>query len=145
MAVEFEIKTDNTEEAIRELETKIQAALEAVGNQAVSHAKQNITAGVPRNADSWYTPTGNLKNSMTHIVKGDTCYVGTNNEYAIYNELGTGVYADGGKGRKTPWMYKDDQGNVHITRGMKPLHFLKNAVMNNIKEYKAIFEQYLKR
>lgn len=145
MAVEFEIKTDNTEEAIRELETKIEAALEAVGNQAVSHAKQNITAGVPRNADSWYTPTGNLRNSITHIVKDDTCYVGTNNEYAIYNELGTGVYAEGGKGRKTPWMYRDDQGNVHITRGMKPLHFLKNAVMNNIKEYKSIFEQYLKR
>ena len=144
MAVDFEVIADNSAEVLKELDTQVQTALEAVGNQAVSNAKRNITAGVPRNAYSWYTPTGTLRNSVSHIVQGDTCYVGTNLEYAIYNEYGTGIYADGGKGRKSPWMYKDKAGNVHKTRGMKPLHFLKNAIQDNIEQYKKIIEQYLK-
>lgn len=138
MAVEFEITADNSAEVLRELDSKIEAALEACGNQAVSHAKQNITR-------AGRVDTGALRNSISHQVDGDTCYVGTNNEYAIYHELGTGIYAEGGKGRKTPWFYVDAKGKGHFTRGVKPIHFLKNAVADNVKEYKNIFEQYLKK
>ena len=145
MAVNIEITADHSAEILRELEQKCQAALEACGQQAVSHAKQNITAGVPRNSGSWYTPTGALKNSMNHIVQDKVCYVGTSQSYAIYNEVGTGIYAEGGKGRKSPWTYVDDKGEVHRTRGMKPLHFLKNAIQDHVDEYKAIIEEQLKK
>lgn len=144
---EIIISEDNSGQVLNELERKIQAALEACGNQAVSHAKQNITAGIPRNGGSWYTPTGALRNSMTHKVSSSeqSCYVGTNMNYAIYNELGTGIYTDGGGGRKTPWVYVDDKGVAHKTRGMKPLHFLKKAIQDHVDEYKSIIENELKK
>lgn len=137
MAVDIEVTADNTAEVLRELETKIAAALEACGNQAVSHAKQNIT-------EAGRVDTGAMRNSITHQVEGDTCYVGTNIEYAVYHEYGTGIYTDGGGGRQTGWFYVDAKGHGHFTRGMKPIHFLKNAIANHIKEYKAIIEEQLK-
>ena len=141
--IDFRVTEDNTNRIMAALNIQIQAALEACGQQAVSHAKQNITAGVPRNPNSWYTPTGALRNSMTHQVKGKECHVGSNIEYAIYNEVGTGKYAEGGRGRKTPWMYKDAKGNVHKTSGMKPLHFLKKAIQDHMDEYKSIIKKHL--
>ena len=145
MAVEFEIVADNSAEVLQELDTRIEAALEACGIQAVSHAQSNITASVPRHSGSWYTPKmeSGLRGSISHQVQGDICYVGTNNEHAIYNEIGTGIYADGG-GRQSPWAYQDDRGNWHRTRGMKPIHFLKNALAEHKDEYRAIMEQELK-
>lgn len=137
MAVEFELTADNSAEVLRELEERTKAALEAVGNQAVSHAKSNIT-------QASRVDTGAMRNSMTHKVQEDTCYVGTNNEYAIYHEVGTGIYAEGGRGRQTPWRYVDKKGNGHWTRGIKPIHFLKNAIANHLDEYSQIIQQILK-
>lgn len=81
---------DHSDEVLRELERHVQAALEACGNQAVTHSKQNIEAGERRD-------TSALINSMNHEVHGDTCYVGTNQEYAVYNEMGTGKFISGGR------------------------------------------------
>ena len=138
MAIDISMSSDNSAQLLSELETKIQAALEAVGNQAVSHAKQNITSASR-------VDTGALRNSMNHLVKDKECYVGTNISYAIYNEVGTGIYLDGGGGRQTPWVYVDAKGKGHRTRGIKPIHFLKNAVANHTDEYKAIIEAHLKK
>ena len=43
--------------------------------------------------------TGNLRNSMTHDVEGDTGIIGTNLEYAPYVHEGTGLFAANGDGR----------------------------------------------
>lgn len=130
--------TDNSDEVLRALEVQMDAALEAVGHQAVSHAKQNITKA--KRVD-----TGAMRNSISHHVWGDTCYIGTNIEYAQYHEYGTGIYADGGVGRKTPWMFKGKDGEMHWTHGIKPIHFLKNAASEHTKEYIEIIKQYLKK
>lgn len=129
--------TDHSEEVLEAMREGVTAALEAVGNQAVSHAKSNITR-------AGRVDTGALRNSMSHLVQGDTVYVGTNNEYAIYNELGTGIYLEGGGGRQTPWHYVDAKGKGHWTHGMKPIHFLKNAVTEHISEYNAIVQKILR-
>ena len=131
---------DNSDEVIRELERRMAAALDACGQTAVTHAKDIITAGVPRNADG--TSTGALKNSIEHQSDAQECVIGTNLSYAIYNEYGTGIYADGG-GRQTPWAYQDAKGQWHRTNGMTPLHFLKNAVANHVSEYRRIIKQYI--
>lgn len=136
MVVDFKITADNSAEVLRELETKVEAALEACGNQAVSHAKSNIT-------EAGRVDTGAMRNSVSHQVQENTCYVGTNIEYAIYHEYGTGIYADDGKGRQTPWYYVDAKGVGHFTHGMKPIHFLKNALANHINEYREIIKQQL--
>lgn len=136
MAIEVSL-TDNSDEILNALEEQVEAALEAVGNQAVSYAKQNI-------ASAGRVNTGALQNSISHLVMDKDVYVGTNQSYATFNEVGTGIYAEGGGGRQTPWAYQDGAGNWHMTRGMKAIHFLKDAVANNIDTFRAIIQRYLK-
>lgn len=140
------------DEFSKELDDRIEAALEACGIQAEGYAQDIVEAGVPRHANSWYTSKGGagLRGSISHKVEmsEETVYIGTNNEHAIYNEYGTGIFLesdDGRSGRQTPWHYQDDEGNWHRTSGMKALHFLKNALANHIKEYKEILIQQLSK
>ena len=136
---ELEIRNDNSAEVLSALERQGRAALEAVGIQAVSHAKKNITAASR-------VDTGALRNSISHLLAYDesAVFVGTNSSYAIYNEIGTGIYLEGGGGRTTPWKFKGKDGQYHWTRGLKPIHFLKRAIRDHMDEYKKIIEQKLK-
>lgn len=145
MAFQFTI-IDHSDEVLRALERQVEAGLEAVGIQCEGYAQDIVEAGVPRNGGSWYTSQGaaGLKGSIHHKVMADekAVYVGTNNEHAIYNEFGTGIYAGG---RQSPWVYKGSDGKFHRTRGITPLHFIKNAAADHIAEYKAIIKKYLQK
>lgn len=131
--------TDNSGAVLEAKDAAVEAILEAWGNQAVSHAKQNLTAASR-------VDTGALRNSISHLAAPEerAVYVGTNQEYAVYNEMGTGIYLEGGGGRQTPWHYQDHNGDWHTTRGMKPVHFLRNAVQDHEDEYRRIAELVLK-
>ena len=77
--------------------------------------------------------TGLLAASVSkRVVKtkdGFKLTVGTDVEYAVYVEFGTGVYAEGGKGRKDSWItpkIKIGGKWKHIkTSGSKPRPFLR--------------------
>lgn len=133
MSVEVNI-TDNSGDLIRELESKKAAALEAVGISAEAFAKL-------------LTPvdTGRARNSVSHAVKGDDVYIGSNLDYFAWLEKGTGIYADDGKGRKSPWAYQDRKGNWHNTRGIKPRHMLKKAASEHTQEYKDIIKRIMSK
>jgi HK97 gp10 family phage protein len=60
--------------------------------------------------------TGRLRNSITHQESADRTVIGTNVEYAAAQELGT-------------------------SRGIRPKHYLQNAVANNTSEYKGLIRQ----
>lgn len=136
MEVKVESHRIEIQEACKE---SIETALEAIGLQCEGYAKDNITA-------AGRVDTGALRNSITHeaVPSENAVYIGSNLEYAIYNEVGTGIYAEGGGGRKTPWAYEDDKGVWHRTVGMKPIHFLKHAASDHTDEYQAIAEKYLR-
>lgn len=113
MSIEIKI-TKNDAAKVREMKNILVArALEAVGLQAENYA-------------SMLSPvdTGNLKNSINHQVQNseEAVYVGTNVEYAPYQELGTRRMkaANGGKG------------------------FLRPAIQDHVREYKAMIEQVLR-
>ena len=131
--------TDNSDEVLDAMTRAVLASLEAVGQQAVTHAKQNIT-------EAGRVDTGALRNSVSHAVdRGENAvYIGTNQEYAVFHELGTGIYLEGGGGRQTPWSYQDAKGEWHRTRGIRPIHFLKNAAADHSDEYIAIMEKTMK-
>lgn len=112
-------------------------ALEKVGLTAEKHAKENLTK-FPR------VDTGRLRNSVSHVSGESGAYIGTNVEYAVYVEVGTGIYASDGRGRKTPWVYMDDEGKYHVTRGMEASHFLKNAAEGHRDEYRQIIKNEFK-
>ena len=74
---------------------------------------------------------GQLRQSISHTVKGTSGEVGTNVEYAPYVEVGTGIYSTEGGGRQTPWRYKDAKGDWHTTKGMRAQSFLRPALDKN--------------
>lgn len=116
-------------------EEAVARALEAVGQQAEGYAKEASRVD-----------TGRLRNSIAHTYDAGekAVYIGSNLEYAVYNEVGTGIYAEGGGGRKTPWIYVDEDGVWHRTVGMKPKHMLKRAASEHTDEYERLIIEMLK-
>lgn len=132
--VEFRL-IDNTPATLQAFDRATKAALEACGQQGATYAKQTVIANRASH-------TGRLKD-INSLVQGKSAYVGTNTTYAKYHEYGTGIYIGGG--RKSPWAYQDAEGEWHWTRGVPPLHMIKDAVANHVEEYKGIFKKYLSR
>lgn len=130
MNIEF---TDNSKEVLDELREAVIRALEKCGLTAEEYAKLLCAVN-----------TGELRNSITHIVviDEDTVYIGTNNGHGIYVELGTGEYYPGG--RPTPWVYQDAKGNWHLTHGQRAQPYLKPAVADHAQTYRNIIEDELK-
>lgn len=131
--------TDNSE-SIKDAKAEVVAKiLEMWGQYAEGAAKDNITA-------ESRVDTGNLRNSISHQVEvsEESVYIGTNVAYAVYNEVGTGIFYPGG--RQTPWRYKDpkDDNRWITTRGMEGIHFLEHAISEHVDEYNAMAEQELK-
>lgn len=124
--------TDHTDEVLAAMRAAALRGLEECGLVAEDHAK-NLCPVV----------TGNLRNSITHTVNAEelAAYVGTDNEYAIYVEMGTGQYAEGG--RPTPWVYQDANGNWHYTHGKKPKPYIKPAVADHARQYRKILANAL--
>ena len=129
-----EIK-DNREIVFENMSEALRRGLEKIGLVAEGYAKKLCPVD-----------TGNLRNSITHVVDGQepAAIIGTNSEYAPYVELGTGIYAKGGGGRPTPWVYQDAKGNWHMTHGNKPQPFLKPAAHDHRDQYRQILEDELK-
>ena len=132
----MEIKfTDNSKEVLEAMQQASVRALEKCGLTAEGYAKKLCPVD-----------TGNLRNSITHVVdeQEPAAIIGSNNSYAAYVELGTGIYAEGGGGRPTPWVYQDAKGNWHYTRGNKAKPFLKPAAADHVGQYRDILESELK-
>ncbi len=117
-----------TPEVLEDFDDACLRALERMGSQAEGYMVDLVPVD-----------TGNLKNSIFHIVDEEekATYIGTNNKYAIYVEMGTGKYVDGG--RKTPWVYQDPKtGEWRTTHGQKAQPYVKPAITDHIDTYKNI-------
>ena len=127
--------TDNSKEVLEAMRQAAVRALEKCGLVAEGYAKKLCPVD-----------TGNLRNSITHMVdeQEPAAIIGTDSEYGAYVELGTGIYAEGGGGRPTPWVYQDAKGNWHYTRGNKAQPFLKPAAADHVGQYRDILESELK-
>lgn len=136
--------TDNTGLVLGEFERACAAALEAVGMSAEGYAAANAPVGTVESTNVQHYSGGTLRQSITHKVMGDEVYIGTNLEYAPYVEHGTGIYADSGHGRQSPWVWRDQNGDYHWTCGIEPQHFLLKAVTEHDAEYLNILKQSFK-
>jgi len=70
--------------------------------------------------------SGQLKGSWDYQIEGTEAKVGSPLENALWNEFGTGEFADFG-GRKGGWNYQDVAGNWHHTHGKRARHTLQSA------------------
>lgn len=97
--------------------------------------------------------TGRLRDSITTAadIEDDgkvVARVGTNVEYAAAVEYGTGVFAENGNGRKTPWSWKGDgkkHGGWHTTTGYAAQPFLRPAYATRKKEALQVVAEHIKR
>lgn len=130
MTVDFK---DNSKAVLAAMQQAVERGLEKCGLVAEGYAKKLAPVD-----------TGNLRNSVSHKVDPEepAVYIGTNSSYAAYQEFGTGIYTEGG--RDTPWVYQDEKGNWHWTRGNPAKPYLKPAVANHARQYLQIIEQELK-
>ncbi len=137
---------DFSEEVLEELNRKALLALQTCGRQARGYAVENLADAMSANQSPTWTRTGNLANRTTTKTVSEemAAYIGTNVTYAPYIEFGTGIYAENGQGRPTPWKWVDDRGHGHFTHGQHATHYLRNAVKDHGDEYKRIFENVLK-
>lgn len=104
--VTIEVKVDNTNIVLDNLADVKVRALMKCGAIVENYAKQSAPVD-----------TGRLRNSIHHEMEdGDTVDIGTDVEYAIFQELGT-------------------------SRGVTEKRYLTNGVRNHIPEYKRIIEQ----
>lgn len=125
---------DHSDEVLSALDASLARGLEKCGLVAEGYAKKLCPVD-----------TGNLRNSITHTVADNgerAAYVGTNSEYGVCVECGTGIYYPGG--RQTPWVYQDAKGNWHLTHGQRAKPYTKPAVADHAAQYTRIIEQELK-
>lgn len=106
----IEIKVDNTDTVLENLADVKVRALMKCGAIVENYAKQDAPVD-----------TGRLRNSIKHEMEdGDTVDIGTDVEYAVYQELGT-------------------------SRGITEKRFLTNGVRSHISEYKSIIENEFRK
>lgn len=113
MDFSFKIENDRTDEIIRAKDLAIERALTVIGDKCATYAA---------NLAPW--KTGTLSRSIDKKVRmsEEAVYVGTNVEYATYQEFGTSRMkaANGGKG------------------------YLRPALFNHLEEYKNIANEELR-
>ena len=116
----FEQACDNSVNKMQEL---LMQNMEVTLDHVAEKAKEKVGVG-----------TGELRadtRSLGVEIVGDEVHgaVGNSLEYAIYHHQGTGIYAEEGNGRKTPWVYEDPKtGEKIYTRGSKPNPYLKDTI-----------------
>jgi len=105
--------------------TPTEQALRQGAEMVTATAKQNIAA-------LGLVDEGTLLNSVTYTIEGDEAIIGTPLSYGAYQELGTGLFAVNGDGRKdVPWAYQDKHGEWHSTSGVHPHPWLIPALDSN--------------
>ena len=126
---------DNSMQCKGAISDAICAFLEEAGGEVEAQAKRNTKV-----------VTGKTKGSFQHAVdEGSlTCHVGSNYDNAIWEEFGTGIYAVEGNGRKTPWVYVDEQGVRHLTVGKRPRRMLFSAFNSTQGLIKRIAEERMR-
>lgn len=141
----FEIDfNDNSALILAALQNQLDAANEEIGLRAEGYAKAKTPVGTPESTGVQGYVSSGLRQSITHKIHANEIYIGTNKPYAPYVELGTGIYATDGQGRKSPWIWFDKNGRAHWTRGMKANHMLRDAVADHQEEYMKVYKKYLK-
>ena len=116
------------------------AKINDLGVNWLEEASGEIEAQTKQNTK---VDTGKTKGSWEHVVHEHKleAEVGSRYKNALWEELGTGIYALNGDGRKTKWVYKNPKdGKFYTTVGKKPrraLHYAyqskKNLIIDEIR------------
>ena len=133
----YEIKLDlkGLNKTLDEIQEAVKQGTELGLKQVASEMKQMEHDIIDTNigGDGSYVRTGKLKSSITIMPitwsngLAEISVVPKGCNYAIYNELGTGIYASDGNGRQDGWVYPLGNGEFRFTRGLPPKYFVRDT------------------
>lgn len=126
MAVRFE---DNR--------VKVEEAINAAAMAWLEEAAGEIEAQVKRNAKVGKVNGGKTKDSWDHKTdaEGKEAYIGSNLENAIWEEYGTGDYAEKGDGRAGGWYIPIGTGTNEIDPAVVEAYHMKVVVGKGGKKF----------
>lgn len=141
--VKIEINVKNFTKKIDKITEDMKRAIEVGVNnimEVMQEESSDIIYNYPESA--WYVRTGNLGRNydivqMWGSESSYTAILTNRSNYFRYVELGTGVYAVGG--RQTPWCFQTADGNWHWTSGMKGRH----SMSQTFEKYKDKIKPYI--
>ena len=164
----FEMKVDGIDQLLKtfkgyfddiENDIDILTSMAIIGKDVQKKAQEILGDKIYNKPNSpFYTRTGLLKartvSDAPKVVKGEpTVTIRNIMKYSVYIEMGTGIHAEGGKGRKTPWKYPIIKNGEIVgfltTSGMKPQPFLRPAALaendNSLKTLTNGLIKFLKK
>ena len=133
--IDIDIDMSVLKRKLKATEDKIKQGVENGLRELASEMKQMEQDIIDENigGDGTYVRTGKLKSSITIMPirwtndVAEISVVPKGCNYAIYNELGTGIYADNGQGREDGWVYPIGDGEFRFTRGLPPKYFVRDT------------------
>ncbi len=154
--MKYEIKIDlrGLNKTIDEIQDAVKQGTENGLKQVASEMKQMEHDIIDANigGDGSYVRTGKLKSSITIMPitwsngLAEISVVPKGCNYAIYNELGTGIYADNGNGRQDGWVYPLGNGEFRFTMGLPPKYFVRDTrEFYDAKKVSVFIEQNIYR
>jgi HK97 gp10 family phage protein len=126
----------NIPKAKNNIRRSISTGMDAVSKKVLDDIKDNLLRQGAKD-------TGQLLNSYNIVHTEDGFEIGSDLDYSLYVEFGTGVYAEDGKGVTTPWAYKADDGTWRTTKGMRPRPHIRPAFENNAEEIEKMLAKEL--
>lgn len=141
-----EIRLTVTDRASRLIREAPERAAAAVPDALAIAALEIVNAAMAKLKDEKAWKTGTLARSITVVADGSMrVVVGPQVVYGMYIEFGTGIYAENGQGRKTPWVYKGGDGHFYTTKGIKPRPYMRPAFEQEKENVRKTFSRELVR
>jgi hypothetical protein len=149
MKIDVDVKS-NAKQVKEEARNAVLAALEAIGQQAVSHAKNYLK-------EAGRIDTGLLRNSITYALSGQppnvSSYTASNaSKYGGRTGILNGSYKGNApndpENQKAVYIGTNVEYAPYVEAGtdrMAATHYLQRAVTEHSDEYKRIAEQYMKK
>jgi HK97 gp10 family phage protein len=128
------------------------ARLDALGPAAPQLMEKALHAGALKiqNAAKEKSPKRTRTLSRSIVIEVATgsdgkviATIGPTVEYGKWLEYGTGIFAEGGNGRKTPWVFVSG-GKFYTTKGMKARPYMRPAFDENRDAALEEFRRVLK-
>ena len=118
------------EKDLQKIEEGIEEGMRQVGSEIAQMQHDIIDESL--NPNSTYVRTGLLKSGVTIMPlewspSGVLMTITNTTSYSVYNECGTGIYAENGQGRQGGWYYPVGDGSYRFTLGMPPKRFVRDS------------------
>ena len=124
--------------AIQNLEDNVEKEVQESTERMLNNIKMNAPVDTGALRESFKASYEWKGKTYTGMIESDSPYL----KYVLY---GTGIYEVNGKGRKTPWVYKDRHGNYRFTHGMQPNPFIDKALLDEKRNLRRAIRKAIKK